>query len=57
MKNALEDFENDSNAYVAVIHGIGGNFCSGFDLNELVHVENDSQLTELLRNGLMVSNY
>lgn len=55
MKKALEDFEQDTNAYVAVLHGIGGNFCSGFDLNELVNVKNGTELTKMLENGLMVS--
>lgn len=55
MKKALEDFEQDNNAYVAVLHGIGGNFCSGFDLNEIVNVENDTEWTKMLENGLMVS--
>lgn len=55
MKKALEEFEEDNNAYVAVLHGIGGNFCSGFDVNELVNVENDTELTKMLDSGLMVS--
>lgn len=55
MKKALEDFEKDNNAYVAVLHGIGGSFCSGFDLNELINVENDTELSKMLDSGLMVS--
>lgn len=55
LKKALEDFENDSNSYVAVLHGIGGNFCSGFDLNELVNLESEPELSKLLDKGLMVS--
>lgn len=55
MRKALEDFQNDENAYVAVLHGIGGNFCSGFDLNELVDLENETEFSNMLDKGLMVS--
>lgn len=55
MKKVLEDFENDSDSYVAVLHGIGGSFCSGFDLNELQNIENDTVLSQRLEYGLMVS--
>lgn len=55
MSKALEDFQHDDNAYVAVLHGIGGNFCSGFDLNELVDLENETDFSNMLDRGLMVS--
>uniref|UniRef100_A0A182VZL8 Enoyl-CoA hydratase n=1 Tax=Anopheles minimus TaxID=112268 RepID=A0A182VZL8_9DIPT len=32
---AIADFESDPKADVGVLHGIGGSFCSGYDLNEL----------------------
>ncbi|CAG7734236.1 unnamed protein product [Allacma fusca] len=32
---AIEDFENDPESKVGVLHGIGGTFCAGFDLSEL----------------------
>lgn len=32
---AVEDFNNDDNAKVGVLYGIGGNFCAGYDLKEL----------------------
>lgn len=35
LSNEIEVFENDKSAYVAVLYGIGGNFCSGYDLNEI----------------------
>lgn len=54
MKKALKDFEQDNTSHVAVLHGIGGNFCSGFDLNELANVENQTELTKMLDSGLMV---
>ncbi|KAL2711711.1 hypothetical protein V1478_018732 [Vespula squamosa] len=34
---ALDEFEKDENAVVGVLHGIGGNFCSGFDLHEIAN--------------------
>ncbi|KAL3289328.1 hypothetical protein HHI36_003758 [Cryptolaemus montrouzieri] len=34
---AIENFENDSRSYVGIIHGIGGNFCSGEDLEEIAN--------------------
>jgi len=39
LKQAIEDFENDNSLLAAVLHGEGGNFCSGYDLEEL----NDSE--------------
>lgn len=54
MRKALEDFEHDDTAYVAVLHGMGGNFCSGFDLNELVNLENETEFANMLDTGLMV---
>lgn len=33
--SAVEDFNNDDNAKVGVLYGIGGNFCAGYDLKEL----------------------
>eukprot|EP00095_Tigriopus_kingsejongensis_P007809 snap_masked-scaffold204_size260821-processed-gene-1.4 protein:Tk07809 transcript:snap_masked-scaffold204_size260821-processed-gene-1.4-mRNA-1 annotation:"hypothetical protein DAPPUDRAFT_304905" len=38
---AFEDFEHDDSMYVAVLHGLGGNFCAGFDLEELATFEED----------------
>ncbi|KAG8442413.1 hypothetical protein GDO86_011268 [Hymenochirus boettgeri] len=39
---AFNTFENDPNLTAAVFHGIGGNFCAGFDLKELA--QNGSSL-------------
>lgn len=55
MKKAINDFENDSDAYVAVLHGIGGNFCSGFDLNAVANSESETSFLSELETGLMVS--
>ncbi|TRY72496.1 hypothetical protein TCAL_10383 [Tigriopus californicus] len=38
---AFEDFERDESMYVAVFHGLGGNFSAGFDLEELSKYEDD----------------
>lgn len=38
---AFEDFEHDESMYVAVFHGLGGNFSAGFDLEELSKYEDD----------------
>lgn len=35
LSDAISDFEDDQNVSVGVIHGVGGNFCSGFDLKEM----------------------
>ncbi|NP_001106328.1 uncharacterized protein LOC100127286 isoform X1 [Xenopus laevis] len=34
---AFNQFENDPDLTAAVIHGIGGNFCAGFDLKAIAH--------------------
>lgn len=44
--DAFTDFENDDSSPVAVLHGLGGSFCSGYDLEEMGSGENIS--TELL---------
>ncbi|XP_023344900.1 uncharacterized protein LOC111714093 [Eurytemora carolleeae] len=35
LKNAFLEFEADEDMYCAVLHGIGGSFCAGYDLEEL----------------------
>ena len=41
LKLAFEEFESDENMYCAVLHGLGGNFCAGYDLEELSELEDD----------------
>lgn len=38
LANAFTDFDRDSNACVAVLHGAGGTFCAGADLKAISSV-------------------
>lgn len=49
---AIETFENDVESPVAVLYGIGGNFCSGYDLKEFADTKDASML--LRSEGAMV---
>ncbi|XP_015121159.1 uncharacterized protein LOC107043948 [Diachasma alloeum] len=42
LADALNEFDENEEAKVGIIHGIGGNFCSGFDLEEIAKSEGDS---------------
>jgi hypothetical protein len=39
---AFYQFEHDDEMHVAVLHGIGGNFCAGYDLEELASIDKDN---------------
>lgn len=39
LSQAIANFEEDPSSRAAVLHGIGGNFCAGFDLSELSKLE------------------
>jgi enoyl-CoA hydratase len=55
LSHAIETFENDTESPVAILYGVGGNFCSGYDLKELAN-NKDAAATMLLRSeGAMVS--
>lgn len=41
LREAFEAFEADEEAYCAVLHGIGGNFCAGYDLEQLASLDED----------------
>ncbi|XP_076656042.1 2,3-dehydroadipyl-CoA hydratase [Halictus rubicundus] len=41
----LDKFENDEKSVVGVIHGIGGNFCSGYDLKEIAQYDGNNEET------------
>lgn len=45
LSDAISLLEEDDSVSVGVIHGIAGNFCSGFDLKEM---NEDPDLTEKL---------
>ena len=50
LKEIFLDFESDDNMYCAVLHGLGGNFSAGYDLEELAELEDDisNKIAELL---------
>lgn len=54
--DALDEFEKDENAVVGVLHGIGGNFCSGFDLHEIANYNQEKE-DNLPQYGTLVSLY
>lgn len=39
----LDKFENDENFLVGILHGIGGNFCSGYDLKEIAQYDGKNE--------------
>lgn len=58
LNQAIEEFEKDENAIAGVLYGIGGNFCSGYDLDELANSENNLQdLVTNTETGFVVSKY
>lgn len=50
---AIEAFEQDTTASVGVLHGLGGSFCSGYDLSELANPEVKPQSVVLQKGGVM----
>jgi len=50
LKHAFQEFENDENMYCCVLYGLGGNFCAGYDLEELAELEDDlaNKIAEIL---------
>ena len=45
-----QDFEHDDNMYCCVLHGVGGNFSAGYDLDELAELKDDlpNKIAEIL---------
>lgn len=43
MTEELDKFENDEKSVVGILHGIGGNFCSGYDLNEIAQYDGKNE--------------
>lgn len=52
LKLALTKFEEDDDFHVAIIGGVGGTFCAGYDVNELIEPEtgmpNIQQIEQML---------
>ncbi len=46
---AFNEFEEDEEMCCAVLHGIGGNFCAGYDLSELADIEADQVANTIVR--------
>ncbi|XP_011300819.1 probable enoyl-CoA hydratase, mitochondrial [Fopius arisanus] len=42
LAEALDEFDENEEMKIGIVHGIGGNFCSGFDLGEIAKSEGDS---------------
>jgi len=43
LSEALDEFENNEEASVGVLYGIGGNFCAGYDLKEIADYDGESE--------------
>jgi enoyl-CoA hydratase/carnithine racemase len=52
---AIDAFENDIESPIAVLYGIGGNFCAGYDLRELSEHKDNVANVLLRAEGAMVS--
>ncbi|XP_005306017.1 enoyl-CoA hydratase EchA19-like [Chrysemys picta bellii] len=48
---AFTSFEDDTSLTVSVLHGIGGNFCAGYDLKELAHNPTSIKLEQDVTKG------
>lgn len=53
LSQAILEFEEDDSAVVGVLHGIGGNFCAGYDLEELSGFGTDMKLDNKAGHGPM----
>ncbi|XP_032678170.1 short-chain-enoyl-CoA hydratase-like [Odontomachus brunneus] len=43
LSEVLDEFENNEETSVAVLHGIGGNFCAGYDLHEIANYDGECE--------------
>lgn len=55
LSRAILEFEEDDSALVGVLHGIGGNFCAGYDLEELSGFDINMGVVTEAGHGPMVS--
>jgi len=53
LKIAFQEFEQDPDLHCAVLHGLGGNFCAGYDLEELSELDNSGNLANKMAEILM----
>lgn len=54
LSEELDKFENDENSVVGVLYGVGGNFCSGYDLKEIAQYNGKNE--EVLPQFSVLSN-
>ncbi|XP_012147591.2 uncharacterized protein LOC100876061 [Megachile rotundata] len=54
LSKELDKFENDENSVVGVLYGVGGNFCSGYDLKEIAQYNGKNE--EVLPQFSVLSN-
>jgi len=59
LHHAFAQFESDSSCHVAVLHGVGGTFCAGYDLKEVAEAREGFELPKNVRGGVspMVSYF
>lgn len=43
LSETLDEFENNNESLVAVLYGVGGNFCAGYDLKEIADYNGDNE--------------
>nr|CAD7416266.1 unnamed protein product [Timema poppensis] len=51
LSKAIRDFEDDKSVYAGVLHGKGGNFCTGVDLEELAQQDEKFNLEFNIKEG------
>ena len=55
-KHMIKEFEQDPDLHCAVLHGLGGNFCAGYDLEVciggLIHISTDIKLKASMKFSL-----
>lgn len=63
LNDAFDQFDKNDKMKVAVLHGIGGTFCAGYDLSELSNIDSmnmsdiEENLDKIIQKGPMVCNF